>query len=105
MEQRLSKIFKHEKPIIGMVHLRPLPGSPMYDKKKMGMEQIIDIAVKEAGNTVDKIAVVCHVNHPQRAEYMKSELEKRGTFKDIVITTAAGVATVYANDGGIILAI
>ena len=41
----------------------------------------------------------------QRAEYMKSELEKRGTFKDIVITTAAGVATVYANDGGIILAI
>ena len=48
MEQRLSKIFKHEKPIIGMVHLRPLPGSPMYDKKKMGMEQIIDIAVKEA---------------------------------------------------------
>ena len=54
---------------------------------------------------MDKIAVVCHVNHPQRAEYMKSELEKRGTFKDIVITTAAGVATVYANDGGIILAI
>ena len=48
MEQRLSKIFEYEKPIIGMVHLRPLPGSPMYDKKNMGMEQIIDIAVKEA---------------------------------------------------------
>ena len=70
-----------------------------------GLQRMCDIAVKEAGNTVDKIAVVCHVNHPQRAEYMKSELEKRGTFKDIVITTAAGVATVYANDGGIILAI
>lgn len=69
------------------------------------IQRMCDIAVKEAGNTVDKIAVVCHVNHPQRAEYMKSELEKRGTFKDIVITTAAGVATVYANDGGIILAI
>ena len=35
---------------------------------------------------------------------VKAELEKRASFKEIVITEAAGVATVYANDGGIILA-
>ena len=28
------------------------------------IQRMCDIAVKEAGNTVDKIAVVCHVNHP-----------------------------------------
>ena len=27
-----------------------------------------------------------------------------GKFKDIVITETAGVATVYANDGGIVVA-
>jgi len=48
MAQKLNEIFTHEKPIIGMVHLRPLPGSPMYDKKKMSMQQIIDTAVHEA---------------------------------------------------------
>ena len=37
--------------------------------------------------------------------YVKGELEKRASFKEIVITNAAGVATVYANDGGIVLAI
>lgn len=69
------------------------------------LQRMCDIAVKEAGDTKDKTVVVCHVNNPQRAEYMKAELEKRAQFKDIVITTAAGVATVYANDGGVILAL
>lgn len=48
MKTRFQKIFNTDKAIIGMVHLRPLPGSPMYDPKKMGMEQIIEIAAKEA---------------------------------------------------------
>lgn len=69
------------------------------------LQRMCDIAVKEAGDTSGKIAVVCHVNNPERAEYMKEELGKRAQFKDIIITTAAGVATVYANDGGIILAV
>ena len=69
------------------------------------LQRMCDIAVKEAGDTKDKMAVVCHVNNAERAEYTRAELMKRGQFKDVLITTAAGVATVYANDGGIILAI
>lgn len=69
------------------------------------LQRMCDIAVKEAGDTSGKRAVVCHVNNPERAEYVKGELEKRADFKEIVITNAAGVATVYANDGGIVLAI
>lgn len=44
----LNKIFIHEKPIVGMVHLKPLPGAPMYDSVNMNMQRIIDIAVEEA---------------------------------------------------------
>jgi membrane complex biogenesis BtpA family protein len=35
-------------PVIGMVHLRPLPGSPGYRPSSFNMEQIIEIAVEEA---------------------------------------------------------
>ena len=68
------------------------------------LQRMCDIAVKEAGATSGKRVVICHVNHQERALYVKAELEKRASFKEIVITEAAGVATVYANDGGIILA-
>ena len=45
---RLYNIFEEAKPIIGMVHLRPLPGSPLYEPQKMDMDQILETAVREA---------------------------------------------------------
>ncbi len=44
----MSKIFSNIKPIIGMVHLHPLPGAPLYDKINMPMQKIIELAVQEA---------------------------------------------------------
>ena len=69
------------------------------------LQRMCDIAVKEVADAASKIAVVCHVNNPERAEYVKDELAKRVGFKKIVVTNAEGVATVYATDGGIVLAV
>lgn len=67
--------------------------------------RMCDIAVKEAGDTTMRRAVIAHCNCPDRAEQVKAELEKRARFQEIVITETAGVATVYAGDGGIVMAI
>lgn len=46
---KVAAIFANKRmPIIGMVHLRPLPGSPLYDAQNMGMTKIIETAVEEA---------------------------------------------------------
>src|SRR2546423_1697076 len=42
----LLAIFGQAKPLIGMVHLRPLPGAPRYDGS--GMEPILRAAVADA---------------------------------------------------------
>lgn len=42
----LERIFGTRRPIIGMVHLSPLPGSPRYDGTSM--KEISDLAVEEA---------------------------------------------------------
>lgn len=71
-----------------------------------GLVRMCDLAVKEASEAVTgKRAVIAHCNNPDRAQMAKKELEKRAFFKEIIITETAGVATVYANDGGIILGI
>lgn len=67
--------------------------------------RMTDIAVKEAGNANDKVLVIAHCNNPERAEFIKQEMMKKAVFKDVIITETAGVATVYANDGGIVLAL
>ena len=45
-EDSLRDLFNIEKPVIGMIHLHPLPGAPGY--KGDGMERIIELAVEEA---------------------------------------------------------
>ena len=37
-----------------MVHLRPLPGSPLYDPTTMDMKKIIEIAKEEAKMLLEK---------------------------------------------------
>ena len=64
-----------------------------------------EIAVREAEDPTERRVIIAHCNCPDRAEQVKAELEKRGAFREIVITETAGVATVYAGDGGIILGV
>ena len=61
--------------------------------------------INTGGNTEEKRLVISHVNAPERAQYVKDILCAKAKFKEVVITDTAGVATVYANDGGIIVAL
>lgn len=67
--------------------------------------RMAQIAAKEAGILSEKRAVIAHCNCPDRAAQMKEELIKHGFCRDIIITETAGVATMYAGDGGVILAV
>lgn len=69
------------------------------------LSKMCDYAVKDLTDTKDRRLVIAHCNAPDRAEYVKQELMKRAEYKEIIITETAGVATVYANDGGIIVAL
>ena len=69
------------------------------------LTRMADIAIREAGETKDKVRIIAHCNNPERAEVVKNEMCRQATFKDVIITETAGVATVYASDGGIIVAL
>lgn len=51
-----------------------------------------------------KRAVINHCNNADRALYVRNELKKHCAFGDILITEAHGITTVYANDGGVVVA-
>ena len=66
-------------------------------------DRMAEIACKEGGDTASKRLVIAHCNNPERAEHVKEIMCKRANFREVVITNTAGVATVYAGDGGIIM--
>lgn len=67
------------------------------------LARMCEIAIRERGSGTEEYGVIAHCNAPERAEQVRKELEGLGLGRKLVITETAGVATLYAGDGGIIL--
>lgn len=72
---------------------------------KKALVKMADIIVSEGKNLESKVLYISHCNCPSRAALVKELLLARAKFKDVKILDTAGVSTMYANDGGVIVAI
>lgn len=99
--------------LVNVLNIKPVMGStPEGTIQQLdmgrGMKKALMKMVEQIGKTVihptDKYLMISHCNCLKRAEWLKVEIEKKYAFKGIVIVDTAGVATMYANDGGIIVA-
>lgn len=68
------------------------------------LSRMVDYIEKDAVDVTTKVLGIAHCNNRERAEFVKHEILKRIPFKGCIIVDTAGVSTLYANDGGIIVA-
>ena len=70
------------------------------------LTRMVELAIDEAGeNSKEKIVCITHINNEERGEAVAKLFRDSKRFKDIKLVNGAGVATMYAGDGGIVLAI
>ena len=69
-------------------------------KALVKMTELVKIEVK---NPEEKHLMITHVNCYERACVVRDMILKNVPFKDSIIVDAAGVATTYAGDGGIVV--
>mgnify|MGYP002472625546 CR=1 FL=1 len=62
-----------------------------------------DLIKKDATNFANRTLAIAHCNNYERAVFVKDEILKRVPFKDYFICDTAGISSLYANDGGIIV--
>lgn len=70
-------------------------------KALISMAKIIE---RDVIKPQERILAIAHCNCLERAHFIKDEILKRVPFKDSFIVDTAGVSTMYANEGGIIVA-
>ena len=70
---------------------------------KRALERMVEIFAQEVKNPQNKTVAIAHCNCRDRAEYVKQMLEKKMRFAHVCIMDTAGVSTLYASDGGIIV--
>ncbi len=69
------------------------------------LKKMVDHVVQGVKNPAEKILAISHCNCPERAEMVKEELRKRIQVKDILVLDTAGVSSLYASDGGVIVVV
>lgn len=66
--------------------------------------KMVDYVVERTPNPAEKVLGISHCNCPARAQAVKEAILERIPVKDVVLLDTAGVSSMYANDGGIIIA-
>ena len=107
-----GRLTKLQAVVTGALKIKLLMGAtPEGEICKLGQA----LSMKQAlGKMVDRIAedpehagrtlAISHCNCLERAFQVKSMLEAKCNFSNIIILEAKGITTVYANDGGIVVA-
>ena len=72
-----------------------------FDKKK----KMIDEIVRGVKKPEEKVLAISHCNCPERAKKVKELLLERIRPKDVIVLDTAGISSMYAADGGIIVVV
>jgi len=72
---------------------------------KKAMTKMAEIVAREVKDSEKKILVITHCNCAKRAESIKNMLEDYKVFQSVLILDTAGISSMYANDGGVIVTI
>lgn len=69
------------------------------------MIKMVEQVIAKTADSEQKTLAISHCNCPARAQVLKEAFEERMKLAKIVVLDTAGVSSMYANDGGVIVAV
>ena len=72
---------------------------------RKSLNKMVDYLVSEVKEAEKKNLIITHCNCKERAEYVKEQILNKVVCKAVYVLDTAGVSSMYANDGGVIVTI
>lgn len=107
---RMNKIVVK---IATVMQIRPILGADgegniaAYSKAKgtrAAIEKLSEMIGEQCKDTKNRILAITHCNNEEQALRLKKMAEEKYSFKQIVVTKTSGLSSMYANQGGVIIA-
>lgn len=70
---------------------------------KKALAKMVDHVIRDVSEPEEKCLMITHCNNPDRANSVKDQILAKVKFKDVLIMDTAGISSMYANDGGVIV--
>lgn len=109
-----GRLSKANALVASALKIKPVMGSTdegsicQLDQARGMNKALVKMAEQIVAKTQDsetKTLAISHCNCHERAVLLRNALQERMNVKDIVILDTAGVSSMYANDGGVIVAV
>lgn len=69
------------------------------------VDKMIKDLISKTANPKEKILAISHCNCPERARAAVDKIKQMAEFKRIIVVDTAGISSMYASDGGIIMVV
>lgn len=96
--------FFNIKPVLGATSEGTITLVDKARGSKRAIRKLVDKIGEKGENLEEKVLGIAHCNALEKAEYIKEKAAEKYNFREIIIVETAGISTVYANEGGIVLA-
>lgn len=93
------------KPVMGSTKEGTIQQLGQARGMKKALTKMVEDMLKVTKNCENRVLAISHCNCPDRALFVKDAIEKVAKFKDILIVNTAGVSSMYANEGGVIMSV
>lgn len=93
------------KPIMGSTEEGNIQQLAQARGMNKALDRMVQSMMEVTHNCENRILAISHCNCKERALQLKEKIEKVASFKEIFIVDTAGVSSMYANDGGIIMVV
>ncbi|WMJ22315.1 DegV family protein [Paludicola sp. MB14-C6] len=99
--------------IATVMHIRAILGSDgegniaFFDKARgtsNAIQRLVDMIGEQCKDTANKVLAISHCNNETQALRVKKLAQEKYSFKDILIVKTRGLSSMYANQGGVIIA-
>lgn len=67
--------------------------------------KMVNYLVEDVENPEEKVLALSHCNCPDRAAMVRDAILERIQVRDVILLDSAGITTMYANDGGVVVVI
>ena len=93
------------KPVMGATSIGTICQLDQARGINRALKKMVEYIMKDLKNPAEKLLAISHCNCPERAKMVKEEILKHAAVKDVLILDTAGVSSLYASDGGIIVVV
>ncbi len=106
---RMNKIVGY---VASAMSLRPIMTAPggeikLFEKARGSVRaftRLVELIGECHKDFSDRTLVITHCNNERQASFIKAEAQKLYNFKDICVMPTRGLASMYADNGGVVIA-